>query len=738
MSKRTLGVVKYLIFIVLFISSNNPEALASDRTKSYVLTWEDLLALKVTSASMKEENLAKAPQNITIITKEMIENRGYRDFVEVAQDIPGFDFLMYEEGASEFPNYSHHRGIGAQGNPQILVMIDNIPQNYISNLWSVQWTFEQMLHDLDRIEVIQGPGSALYGGQAFSGVIHFITKKNYEGVYAKAGYGSYNEIDLQGLVGKKINDDIHVSLAFRKYHTDGDKGFNRPDPANYWHDIVVNRPPILPPNSGPTNGLPPNGGNLNNLPPPIMRDSIPDGFSNSIDAQSLRLKLAGKNAETGIFYWGTERDPASFFVGGTSYIYDSPVGYGMSGLDVYSRNNQQFSEKVTLESELVGRAVWHEPIVPQNTDTVKHSKNMAGYQAYLDEKLRINFNDNNNVIVGGRFLFNFNLYSDQVIQEVVSFNSNISTSSLTVLPEYAAYALWNNTINEYISYSVGSRFDFGTFLNLTHSPRATLIITPAKTINFKLLYGQAFRQPDAMTNISLINRQTQSNQDLKADILKPEKIKTTELEINYMPEKRYRLKANIYYSRLDDLIGFTEDSTAFMGHKPSNIDEYNIAGFSFDAIYSPIEHIRLYANYSFTKGKNANEAWSDIEKIATNKLNFGVNCLLWQEKLNINARANIVGRRKANEQNTWLQANEGGYAPAYKKVNLAITYNGFKNFQPQLVIRNLFNEQYYGVGRDTGSNTGDLIAPPTGDNIQVPSYHPQPGRTITLLLKFDI
>jgi outer membrane receptor for ferrienterochelin and colicin len=143
---------------------------------AYKLSLRELSHVKVVTPSMTEQEIKDSPTNIFVISKEMILERGYLNLVEICQDIPGFDFAMFEDGGGEYNTFSKNRGVGTIGNTNIMIMVDGIIQNEISFNWSLLWNFENMLHDLEHIEIIQGPGSALYGPQAFTGIINFITK----------------------------------------------------------------------------------------------------------------------------------------------------------------------------------------------------------------------------------------------------------------------------------------------------------------------------------------------------------------------------------------------------------------------------------------------------------------------------------------------------------------------------------------------------------------------------------
>ncbi|MCP4219129.1 MAG: TonB-dependent receptor, partial [bacterium] len=198
-----------------------------------------------------------------------------------------------------------------------------------------------------------------------------------------------------------------------------------------------------------------------------------------------------------------------------------------------------------------------------------------------------------------------------------------------------------------------------------------------------------------------------------------------------------------FYSILSDEIRLVPEPTTFFGVKYTNVGKLWVRGVSVVGDFSPVKDLRVYANYIFTQGKNdTDDLWEDIDRIAEHKVNFGFNWFLFN-KVNVNFRVNGVGKRKAPATNRWMQTYENGYAPGYIKANLAITLRNFiKNnrLEAQLVIRNVFDKQFYGVARMTGSSFIDEYDPVTNFNASgyIPSYHPQPGRTIMFAFKYKL
>ncbi len=139
------------------------------------MSLEELLNIEVITASKKTQEINFAPADITVITEEMIKERGYKDLKDIFRDLPGFDISENVEG--EVRTLVINRGI--LGNNKIMVLRDGKKLNVTTGERFVYGN-NIPLFNVSRIEVIYGPSSAMYGADAYSGVINLITKKANE------------------------------------------------------------------------------------------------------------------------------------------------------------------------------------------------------------------------------------------------------------------------------------------------------------------------------------------------------------------------------------------------------------------------------------------------------------------------------------------------------------------------------------------------------------------------------
>jgi len=700
------------------------------------LPLAELVNIKVTSASLYEETVSDAPANIIVIPRSLIDQRGYRTFIEVARDIPHFDFLTAEDDSGNFQSaHFVHRGFGDLGGDRILMMVDNIPQNTVSDNRSKLWFYESMLPDLDRIEIIQGPGSSLYGAQAFTGVVHFITRKNTAETQLRPFIGENQTKGFDLYHGGIINEQISYSIALLSYETDGDKG-ERYDPAGYFHNIQL--PATI------LKDYDANGNYAINTSNPRGGEFAEDGFDTFIDYESIRLKLNIMDWELGGFYWDKEAGVGNQLAGQeydlTNGLADEKYAYHL-----YIQNDYRFTPSLSLYSKAVYRGYenpkYNVVYNYQFPNLVKRFTN-SDTQYFLEERLRYTLNMDN------EFVFGIKLTHSNKAETVISLDDsspskNSTDSSWNIassgnglnqsvkgdtfdVNERSYFFLWNTDYSKQWSSSFGVRHDRNDDYGNITNPRLALIYKPyGEKLNLKMLYGTAFREPNTFelftsffTNPNLV----------------PEEISTYEFIITSQLSEDLLVQAKAFRSKATDLIVLRSDPTAIQGTRYFNEGTFSTRGATLMTEYNLTDNIRVSANYAYLDGKGEGESWSSVENTARHKLNTVINWQIHTYDLNVNLRTNIVGKRKSLDTNTWIETKQNGYAPGFGRSDLTVTYTGYNAFEPQLIVKNLLDKDYYGLGRgpaDSLVDDYDWQNNPNPSGFAAP-YHPRPGRTVLL------
>ena len=175
----------------------------------------------VSIATGSEQPLRRAPAVATVITAQDIAAMGATDLDEVLETVPGIHVSRSVQAYS--PLYVI-RGISSDYNPQTLMLQNGVPMTtlFIGNRGNA-W-FGLPLENIARIEVIRGPGSALYGADAYSGVINIITKTAADTPGTEVGLrgGSFNTWNTWVQHGGKLGL-VDVAGYLRVGHTDGFK-----------------------------------------------------------------------------------------------------------------------------------------------------------------------------------------------------------------------------------------------------------------------------------------------------------------------------------------------------------------------------------------------------------------------------------------------------------------------------------------------------------------------------------
>jgi len=178
------------------------------------MSMEDLMNLQVTSVSKRTQKVADAAAAIFVITQEDIRRSGATSIPEALRLVPGLEVARIDQNKWAIGS----RGFNGRFDNKLLVLIDG--RSVYTPLFSgVYWNVEDvMLEDVDRIEVIRGPGATLWGANAVDGVINVITKKakSTQSAIVTAGAGTEERAAGGVRYGGKLGDNTYYR-AYTKY-----------------------------------------------------------------------------------------------------------------------------------------------------------------------------------------------------------------------------------------------------------------------------------------------------------------------------------------------------------------------------------------------------------------------------------------------------------------------------------------------------------------------------------------
>jgi len=205
-----------LLTLTLSLLSFAPAVQAADALDDYLsLDLQELLSLEVTSVAKKKQRLSDTAAAIHVITNEDIRRSGVTSIPEALRLAPGIQVARIDSNKWAISS----RGFNSQFANKLLVLIDGrsvYTPTYSGVYWEVQ---DVLLEDVDRIEVIRGPGATIWGANAVNGVINIITRSadQTQGSLVQLGAGNEEKALVTMRRGFEFGDD-HYGRVYAKFN----------------------------------------------------------------------------------------------------------------------------------------------------------------------------------------------------------------------------------------------------------------------------------------------------------------------------------------------------------------------------------------------------------------------------------------------------------------------------------------------------------------------------------------
>ncbi|MEW8626305.1 MAG: TonB-dependent receptor [Candidatus Thiodiazotropha sp.] len=628
------------------------------------LSLEELMELEVTISTDTKQTVAQAPAAVTVITEEDIKATGATNLVDILENVPGIHIRANQFG---FRPLIQIRGATAT---QTLLMINGVSMRDL--LWGFGFFWKGMpTSSIDRIEIIRGPGSALFGADASAGVINVITKTSGKISHNEVGVRSGSFDTDNGWIQYGDNwQGVDIGLTMDFYNTDG-------------HDPQIETD---------AQSISDSGDNTN-------ASLAPDHAQYGWKSEEIRFSAANPN-------WRLNFD----------YVKHSDIETGMTGLGVLDPVTKANDKRInadlfytddqlhphwTVDSELrfqdysysSGDGFQEFPPGAEseaNTSGIINQMRSAErrisaeatglYSGFQGQSIRLGIGHIWQDLYRVKQYVNSGTGPDGNEIPLGSGLVDISDTPLAFAPEkkrkiYYLFAqdIWQ--LADDWELTAGARYDYYSDFGNTFNPRLALVWQSTDKLTSKLFYGRAFRPPSfqelyASTSNALPNPE-----------LKPERSETWELAFSYRLNSNLNFAMNLFRYQQTDLIDDVKGPGDTVGTF-TNIGEHTIHGVELEAKWQLTDNLRLSGNYTIRDQDNsAFRAFDQPEQDAYLRGDW-----YFLDHWNWNLQFNWIGERerRANDSRSTLDD--------HLIVDTTFRYFPGDNWEFATSIRNLFDE----------------------------------------------
>lgn len=582
--------MRKLIYLAVLLHANYAFAQSVDET-DLKMAYGDAAVISV--ATGNKQSLRRAPAVASVFTAADIRATGARDLRDLLNLVPGFHVsvspFIYE------PRYQV-RGVHSTYSPQVLVMIDGVRRQSIY-LGSAETVWVDMpLDNIERVEVIRGPGSALYGADAFSAVISITTKSavDMQGTQIGVHAGSFGEVGTQLQFGQKLGD-WDLGGYFRVAQNDGPNSFVEADAQTGLDRLFktnISRAPgfMKMEQHAVDAAFELRNGNwqLKSKHKRRILDGTMNGLANALSPndrihQSLHsLDLSYVEPESPD-HWAIQAQAgieASHFKG--YYELFPPGAFG--GAYPLGMIGAPEARPRTLYVQSSATATFGSHRVRLGAGW-----NQIGITS-TDERKNFTF-----VVVPGVGPVPVPLgaiVNAREADELFLAPRQRTLQYLLAQDEWVFAQDWTMT--------VGLRHDRYSDFGSTTNPRLALVWDARHDLTVKLLHGKAFRAPAFVELYLRANPVALGNPNLK-----PERMHTTELVFDWQASPTLNATLNLFDYRMTEILRAVPNLDPYTGNTFANQGEQLGHGFETEWTWRPRADFNVVASYSFQKSIDA-------------------------------------------------------------------------------------------------------------------------------------
>jgi outer membrane receptor for ferrienterochelin and colicins len=550
------------------------------------LSLDELSEVKVDTvyaASKFTEKVTDAPSSVTIVGRDEIQRFGYRTLSDIIRSVRSFD-VTYDRAYS----YTGVRGFTSLGDygSRTLLLIDGHRMN--DPIFDTAAVGTEALLDVDlieRVEFIRGPGSAIYGSNAFFGVINIVTRDgaSVNGVELSTNAGSLNTYAGRITLGKKFSNGIEYLISGTYYDSEG-------------HDHIFF--------------------------PEFDNPSTNNGVASHLDHDAFWSTLA--KISWGDFtlqggYVSRDKDVPTASFGSVFNTPDTTV-------DSRGYIELRYAHVTANGWALAARAYYdtfdYHALATYDYDTYLAINNDSARERWfgLEASASHTFFQRFRVSIGTEMRYSIDLIQRNYDEHPLTTYLDINNYQTV----FGTYADGHFEINKQLSLTAGVRWDnYDTFGN-TVNPRAALIWKPRDSTTFKLLYGEAFRAPNVyQLYYSASNQRSNTG-------LEPETIRTYEAVAEQYFLTNWRGTVSLFRNEISGLIDTIQDANGFLVF--TNLTDAHVNGAEGEVEGKWDNGVLVRLSYTWQDAVSDNDGQRLVNS-PENVVKAHVSVPLWRDKI---------------------------------------------------------------------------------------------------------
>lgn len=540
----------------------------------------------VSIATGTRQPVRKAPSVATVITAEDIAVMGARTVDDALESVPG---LHVSRSAVGYTVTYGVRGILTWSNPHVLMMINGIPvtSSFQGNRGDLPVSLP--VENVARIEVIRGPGSALYGADAFAGTINVVTKTaaDINGTQVGLRAGSFNSWDTWLQYGRK-NGALEIAAYLKVGGTDGDRRTVRADAQTAIDTLLSPAPPA----------------SLAPGPLSLSHDDIDGQLDVAYDKLRFRaayLRRSDVGVGAGI---AGALDPVAR---GRDTRYTADVSWrdpnfapalAVELQAAYLQAAYEVTAPVQLFPPGAFGGTFPNGVIgtPEKWERQTRVSAAGTYTGISDHRLRFGLGHDDLDLYKTQENKNFRLILTAFgpLPIPVAYGP-ASADNLFLAPHKRrldyAYVQDEWSLGKDWTLTAGLRHDRYSDFGSTTNPRVALVWEARHDITAKLMYGSAFRAPAFVEKYATANPVAVGNPDLQ-----PEKIRTLETAVTWQLQPGLETTLSLFRHEISDMIRIPTASTMYQ-----NSGKQRGNGGELESAWTANSSLKISAHYAYQK-----------------------------------------------------------------------------------------------------------------------------------------